>query len=115
MHLLKLLYQSIIFFGFLFGISFSGIDTYVPSNGDIIFHTSQSSQSKAIEAATNSPYTHMGILYVKNDNAYVFEAAKTVKLTPLWEWIQRGKNNKYVVKRLKNADELLTATALKKT
>ena len=31
-------------------------------NGDIIFQTSKSSQSKAIQLATNSKYSHMGII-----------------------------------------------------
>ena len=31
-------------------------------NGDLIFHTSQSSQSQAIQIATNSKYSHMGII-----------------------------------------------------
>jgi hypothetical protein len=31
-------------------------------NGDIIFHTSTSDQSKAIQLATNSRYSHCGII-----------------------------------------------------
>jgi hypothetical protein len=30
-------------------------------DGDIIFHTSRSSQSLAIQRATHSPYSHMGL------------------------------------------------------
>ncbi|HRG10273.1 MAG TPA: peptidoglycan peptidase, partial [Cyclobacteriaceae bacterium] len=33
-------------------------------SGDIIFQTSQSSQSKAIQLATRSEYSHMGIIYM---------------------------------------------------
>src|SRR5690606_5876902 len=32
-------------------------------NGDIIFQTSKSSQSQAIQLATKSKYSHMGIIY----------------------------------------------------
>lgn len=32
-------------------------------NGDIIFQTSTSGQSKAIQIATGSKYSHMGIIY----------------------------------------------------
>ena len=77
-------------------------------NGDIIFHTSTSSQSKAIQLATNSPYSHMGIIYIKDNKPYVFEAVQPVKLTPFNTWIKRGQNASYVIKRVKNADELLT-------
>jgi len=88
--------------------------SYSPHNGDIIFQTSKSNQSKAVQAATRSPYSHMGIIYIKNNKAFVYEASRTVKITNLEEWIDRGKNKKYVVKRLKNADDILTSDALRK-
>lgn len=81
-------------------------------NGDIIFHTSTSNQSKAIQLATNSKYSHMGIIYVIDKKHFVFEAVQPVKLTPLQEWINRGKNKQYVIKRLKNANEVLTSSVL---
>jgi uncharacterized protein YycO len=83
-------------------------------NGDIIFHTSTSRQSEAIQIATNSEYSHMGIVYLEDEKYYVFEAVQPVKVTPLDEWINRGKNHKYVVKRLKNAQQILTKEALQK-
>jgi hypothetical protein len=83
-------------------------------SGDIIFHTSVSSQSKAIQLATKSKYSHMGIIYVENDKTFVYEAVQPVKLTPLSEWIARGKNQKYVVKRLKNSEEVLTREVLER-
>lgn len=81
-------------------------------NGDIIFQTSTSSQSKAIQLATNSKYSHMGIIYENDGDFYVYEAVQPVKLTPLKAWINRGENGHFVVKRLKNAEEVLTPTAL---
>ena len=71
-------------------------------NGDIIFHTSLSSQSELIQAATNSKLSHVGIVYVKDGKSYVFEAVEPVKLTPLSEWINRGVNGKYRVFRYFN-------------
>ena len=81
-------------------------------NGDIIFHTSNSSQSKAIQIATNSPYSHMGIIYDIENNWFVYEAVQPVKLTPLDAWIKRGNKGHYVIKRLKNADEVLSQQTL---
>jgi hypothetical protein len=52
-------------------------------NGDIIFQTSLSTQSKAIQLATNSPYSHCGIIYKDGEKFYVFEAVQPVKKTPL--------------------------------
>ena len=83
-------------------------------NGDIIFQTSKSSQSKAIQLATNSKYSHMGIIYENDEKFYVYEAIQPVKLTPLKEWINRGENRHYVIKRLKNADQVLTSSVLTK-
>lgn len=83
-------------------------------NGDIIFQTSKSSQSKAIQLATNSKYSHMGIIYENDGQFFVYEAVQPVKLTPLTEWINRGENGHYVIKRLENADQLLTSSTLTK-
>ncbi|QYN43118.1 YiiX family permuted papain-like enzyme [Gilliamella sp. ESL0443] len=71
-------------------------------DGDIIFQSSQSNQSKAIELATKSPYSHMGIIFIKNGKPYVFEAASKVVYTPFDKWVNRGKNRKYIIKRLKD-------------
>jgi uncharacterized protein YycO len=83
-------------------------------NGDIIFQTSKSSQSKAIQLATNSKYSHMGIIYNIDGQLFVYEAVQPVKLTLLNEWIKRGENGHYVIKRLKNSDKILTQTTLTK-
>jgi hypothetical protein len=81
-------------------------------DGDIIFQTSKSSQSKAIQLATKSKYSHMGIIYRNKDKFYVYEAVQPVKLTPLKDWIKRGENQHYVVKRLKNRDAVLNPEKL---
>ncbi|VTR45020.1 Orthopoxvirus protein of uncharacterised function (DUF830) [Serratia fonticola] len=43
-------------------------------DGDIIFHTSRSAQSLAIQQATGSRYSHMGIIVLRDGKPYVFEA-----------------------------------------
>lgn len=83
-------------------------------DGDIIFHASQSAQSLAIQRATNSKYSHMGLIVHRNGKPFVFEAISTVQSTPLNKWIKRGEASHFVVKRLKNADTVLTPQALKK-
>lgn len=83
-------------------------------SGDIIFQTSQSPQCEAVRIATNSKFSHCGIIFDLNGKWFVFEAVQPVKLTPFDEWIQHGKNNKYVVKRLKNAETVLTPEVLQK-
>ncbi len=83
-------------------------------NGDLIFQSSLSGQSKAIQLATKSQYSHCGIIYQEGNKFYVFEAVQPVKRTPLSKWIARGQGGKYVIKRLKNADQVLTPAALQK-
>ncbi|MFM9005010.1 MAG: YiiX family permuted papain-like enzyme, partial [Flavobacteriales bacterium] len=82
-------------------------------NGDIIFHTSQSEQSKAIQICTESTYSHCGIIYIENGKTYVLEAVQPVKKTPFEQFVQRGEKGEYVVKRLRNAEEILNETTLK--
>ena len=89
-------------------------DKYEIKDGDLIFQTSLSRQSKAIQLATQSKYSHCGIIYKDNGQYYVFEAIQTVKKTPLDKWIARGKNGHYVIKRLKNADKILTIEVIEK-
>lgn len=86
-----------------------GIQERKLKNGDIIFQTSLSSQSMAIQLATKSEYSHVGIIYIENGKAFVYEAVEPVKITPIKEWIVRGKNKKYLVKRLKSSENILTS------
>ncbi len=83
-------------------------------NGDIIFQTSTSPQSLAIQKVTNSKYSHMGIIYVEGDYYYVYEAINKVKKTNLRDWIERGENSDCVVKRIKNAKNILSKSNLLK-
>lgn len=83
-------------------------------NGDLIFQTSQSAQSQAIQLATKSKYSHCGIVYKEDGKWYVFEAIQPVQKTPLDVWIARGKDSHYVVKRLKKANEVLTEASFTK-
>lgn len=86
----------------------------VLQDGDIIFHTSRSAQSMAIQRATGSRYSHMGMILLREGKPVVFEAVQPVKYTPLQQWIERGKDRHYVVKRLKNASQVLNPDALKR-
>lgn len=82
--------------------------------GDIIFHQSRSAQSLAVQQATRSPYSHMGMLIRHQGRLQVFEASATVRFTPLEKWIARGEGGRYVLKRLRDADSLLDEAALTK-
>lgn len=83
-------------------------------NGDLIFQTSLSRQSKAIQLATKSKYSHCGLIYKNGNDYFVFEAVQPVKLTSLDKWIAKGQDGKYMIKRLKNADQILTPSVIGK-
>ena len=76
--------------------------------GDILFQISTSGQGKAIQLATNSSYSHCGILFKENNQWMVYEGVQPVKTTKLSEWINRGDGHHYVSKRHKDAASLLT-------
>ncbi len=94
--------------------SSTSVDFNLLRDGDIIFQTSQSDQCKAIQLATKSIYSHCGIIFKEGNEFYVWEAVQPVKKTPLKSWIKHGENNHFVVKRLKNHDEVVTADVILK-
>ncbi len=68
--------------------------------GDLIFHTSKSEQSPLIQYATMSVLSHCGIIIEKGDGLYVLEATGKLKLTPLQDFINRGKGKQWWAKRV---------------
>lgn len=81
--------------------------TYTPQQGDVIFHVSESSQSAAIKLGTLSRYSHCGLIIKKNGKLYVLEAENGVELTPIRQWLKRGKMcHHYRVMRLKDEQTL---------
>lgn len=84
-------------------------------DGDIIFQTSRSAQSQAIQLATGSKYSHCGLIFQADTGKkewYVLEAVQPVKWTPLASWIARGEGGHYVVKR-PSTDPPLSEQALR--
>ncbi|MFN5183332.1 MAG: YiiX family permuted papain-like enzyme [Bacteroidota bacterium] len=69
-------------------------------NGDVIFQVSTSGQGKAIQLATGSKLTHCGIVFIENGVPIVYHAVDPVQKTKAKDFIARGENGKYWVKRL---------------
>lgn len=80
--------------------------------GDLIFQSTSGGQGRAIQIATGSQYSHVGIILKKGKELMVYEAVQPVKTTPFKKFIARGDNSHYVIKRLKRRDELLSAKDL---
>ncbi|WP_306669981.1 YiiX family permuted papain-like enzyme [Acinetobacter sp. YH12140] len=96
----------------LSGLSSALYAQSVFQTGDIIFHISKSQQSLSIQKATHSPYSHMGMIVNKNNQTWVLEAIQPVQYTTLNQWIARGENAHYVVKRLKQPLNVQQKTTL---
>jgi hypothetical protein len=96
------------------GHAHANADTVPLQDGDIIFQTSQSTQSGAVQRATRSRYSHTALVFIQQGAPVLLEASGTVHYTPLEKWIQLGEGQHFVVKRLRDADRILTPEGLQK-
>ena len=73
----------------------------VAQTGDLIFQTEIGrSQALAIQAATLSPYNHVGVVVKEGDKFYVYEAHGPVKKISLKKYVHRkGTGSRFVVYR----------------
>lgn len=69
--------------------------------GNVVFQTSRSAQSLAVQLATRSSLSHMGIVLPRAGRLVVFEAVGPVKVTEVDAWVARGVDGRVVVKRSK--------------
>lgn len=69
--------------------------------GDIVFQTTNTTQTLAILFASGSIYAHTGLVNVSADGSVtVIEAAEPVREVPLDEWIDQGVGGRITIKRL---------------
>jgi hypothetical protein len=81
-------------------------DTSILKEGDVIFQTSNYGQSLAVQKATGSKYSHVGILFQENREWYVYEAVQPVQKITLKEFISHGDQNHFTISRLKETGQL---------
>ena len=79
--------------------------------GDLVFQDTRSPQSRIIRSITDSPYSHVGVIFRREGRLHVFEAYGPVKSTPLTDWVRRDEG-RFAIRRLKRREELLDAEAL---
>lgn len=80
--------------------------------GDLVFQTSRSSQSQAIQLATGSPWSHVGLVEVTRAGVVVIEAVQPVSVIPFARWRARGVDGKVLVRRLPELDEARAKRAI---
>lgn len=74
--------------------------------GDVIFQNSRSAQSLAILLATDSPFTHVGIVdFDDSGTPVVIEAVRTTRATALAAWIEQGEGGDVAVYRMKDLSD----------
>ena len=102
MRKLKIIFGILVLVMLFFGIKYYAGQTSAGKlkEGDLIFNTSKSEQSPLIQYATMSVLSHCGIIVEKSDGLYVLEASGKLKLTPLQEFIDRGKDRQWWAKRV---------------
>lgn len=100
----------------LLSISSFTFADYQPQTGDVVFQVMLSDQSRAIQLATKSQYSHVGIVVVKDGEPMVFEAVGPVKYTSWQDWVNQGDKQHYVAKRMKKPlSEQAVNTIIKNT
>ena len=75
--------------------------SYEPKEGDLYFQSlPRNAVINAIEGASESLYSHCGILVRKGGEWFVLEAIGPVRETPLAKWINQARDRHYDVFRL---------------
>lgn len=89
---------------------------YEPMEGDILFQSLPNEPGMdlvdAIEGATESPYSHCGMVFRENDDWWVIEAIGPVKITQMQDYIGRGRDHKVWAYRLKEENRKHIPVAL---
>lgn len=75
-------------------------------DGDIIFIQNPSGQGKAIQLATKSKYTHVGVIFYENGKAMVYHAVQPVSVNTLEEFKDMSSDGKFEIKSLKDRSVL---------
>ncbi len=81
-------------------------DESILKEGDVIFQTDNYGQSLAVQKATGSKYSHVGILFKENGQWYVYEAVQPVTKTQLTKFILKGDKGNITISRYKNSEVL---------
>jgi hypothetical protein len=91
------------FYGWNTWSAYAGYLKYEPQEGDVVFQSLPYGPVVwAIEGVTKSPYSHCGIVARRDSQWVVYEALGKVRVTPLKEFLYRGRGGGFVVYRLRD-------------
>lgn len=102
---LQINFPGLVFLAFLFFILngqpvFS--DGFRVQEGDLIFQELKNSDSRALKLITGNKFTHVGVILKYKGKFIVLESNGNVRRTELGQFIRKGVNSQYVIKRFKN-------------
>lgn len=92
-----------LWYGATVAATYAAIAKYTPQDGDVVFQSLPHGPVVwAIEGVTKSPYSHCGIVGQRDGQWVVYEAIGSVRITPLKEYLWRGRRGGFVVYRLRD-------------
>lgn len=90
--------------------------TYFPQEGDVVFQALPHQEVvDAIEGATDSDFSHCGIVAQVDGRWIVYEALGKVRATPLYDYLLRGRGRGFAVYRWKAAERDRVPAILEQT
>ena len=78
-----------------------GHHPYALATGDIVFQEGFGTQATAVKAATDSRWSHVGVVFERDGEMLVLEALQPVRITPLEKFVARNRESFYAM-RLKD-------------
>jgi uncharacterized protein YycO len=109
----RLLYAVLGVLVFLLPTGFVSKSEKPLKNGDIVFIVNPSGQGKAIQLATKSKYTHVGIVLIENGKTMVYHAVEPVSKNTFEQFVAMSADGKYYIKRIKD-QSILTREVISK-
>ena len=92
-----------LWYGATIAATYAAIAKYTPQDGDVIFQSLPYGPVVwAIEGVTKSPYSHCGIVGQRDGQWVMYEAIGSVRITPLKEYLWRGRGGGFAVYRLQD-------------
>lgn len=84
--------------------------------GDLIFQISKNDRAKALQLASGSKYSNVGLIFTNpRDGQYmVVDALDSIHASTLDEWIRSSEGSHVAILRMKNSNKILGASKTKK-
>jgi hypothetical protein len=89
-------------------------DFYHLKTGDLLFQILNNDSVFNEPQNSDSTYNSIGIAFIDGQNYALLETKDQVQYVSLRQWLANGKDEHYVVKRLRNADSLFTSVGIQK-